>query len=186
MKLASEKIVSTLGKSLFLASGKVVGLYDQFWQFDDRVYSQRFVCFPEAVTFFPIGESVVFWVELSIENSFEVHPDSEFAVMLPFKNSKESIFLGGGDEGELTEIANVSVGHYLLIYQERYMKQAEIEQLSFADLPSVETERGLGSFGPKICEITLVQTSTTPEAKVLKSVVRSEVSEIFLYSSFPP
>lgn len=182
LKISSFVISATLGKSFYIANAEVNpddGLLEQYERQD---YYQRFAWFPEAVSFFPIGESATFWIEIFLDTNYVLDPDVDYAVLLPFFNKTDNpIEIGGGDNGE-TILINLSKGIYKLIYQERYLTQAEIDQFP-EELPPAEPEEPFGhSFGPKLCHLTFISTLSSPAPEILRPPRDRDLKTLFLHN----
>lgn len=175
LKLAAFKISSSLSLSLDVSNVGVIPGIDLLHLFEEADHSQHFAWFPSSVTFFPPGESGIYWIEIFLGDSYEVDPNADFAVLLPFiVTADDAIQVGGSDDRDETQIIRgISKGYYKLLYQDRYLTQFEIDEI-LVDFPNSlpkaqpEEEPWL-SLGPKICRIMLVPTSTKIGPELLKA-----------------
>lgn len=138
--------------------------------FEQQDYDQGFAWFPPSVTFFPLGESGTFWVEILLSDVYKIEDPVDYAVIIPFVVSVEdAIQVGADDRNEIRIVRGISKGFYKLVYQERYLTQSEIDNIS-VDLPGAEPESEPGlSLGPKLCKLTFIPTSTKCNAEILKA-----------------
>ena len=171
LKLAAFQLSSSLGLSLDVSNVGVVPGIDLLHLFTEQDFNQHFAWFPSAVTFFPLGESGTYWVEVLLSDSYEIERKADFAVLLPFIVAvDDAIQVGGSDDRDETRIVRgIAKGYYKLLYQDRYLTQSEIDEISVA-LPKAQPEREpLLSLGPKYCKLTLVPTLTKATPELLKA-----------------
>lgn len=180
-KLKAFKIKSGIARSFYVANVGIIPDLVLLEQFEERDYAQRFAWFPEAITFFPLGATGTYWVELFLGDSYSVDADADFAVLLPFINSTADVVdVGGDDYGEIVQVP-LAKGVYQLIYQERYLSQREIDQRP-AELPPEDPQPFWeDSFGPKSCHLTLIPVSAKPEPEILKPLRGRTIESLFLH-----
>jgi hypothetical protein len=168
-KLAAFKLSASLSLSLDVSNVGInpgLGFLEHFEQQD---YTQRFAWFPSAVTFFPVGDTGIFWIEVFLGDSYEIDENPDYAVIVPFTVSVEdAIQVGADDRDEIRIVRGIPRGVYKLVYQERFLIQSEIDNM-LVDLPRSEPEAEPWlSLGPKICKITLVPASTKVAPELLR------------------
>ncbi len=180
-QLSSFVISASAAKSFYVTNAGIYPFQDLLEHFERQDYYQRFAWFPEAVTFFPIGESAIFWIEVFLGDNFTLDYEADYAVLLPFTNTtNNAVEIGGGDDGEIIFI-NLSQGVYKLIYQERYLTQTEIDQIP-DELPSEDPQEAFWhSFGPKVCQLTFISTSSTPKPEILIPPRGRDLKMLFLH-----
>jgi len=174
-KISAFRISSSLSLSFDVGNVGVIPSIDLLHLFEEKDYEQHFAWFPSSVTFFPLGESGTYWIEIFLGDSYEVEANSSFSVLLPFiVLTEDAIQVGGSDDSDETQIIRgVTKGYYQLLYQERYLTQAEIDKISVnlsSPLPEAQPdEEPWLSLGPKICKIMLVPTATKIAPELLKA-----------------
>jgi hypothetical protein len=153
----------------------------------EQDYDQGFAWFSTSVTFFPLGDSGIYWVEVLLANSYEVGANVDFAVLLPFTVTEDNAIQVGSVDGrdEICVVQGISQGSYQLIFQERYLTQPEIDAIP-ADLPPADPQSepsGL-SLGPKLCQLTFIPTITEVMPVLLKAPKARNIKlPLFLHRS---
>jgi hypothetical protein len=193
IRLSAFQLSASLSQLLCIHGGNTssdLNFADQLDLVDYSIpqdYEQRFAWFSTSVTFFPLGDSGIYWVEVFLANSYEVGENVDFAVLLPFTVTEDNAIQVGSvdDRDEICVVQGISQGLYQLVFQERYLTQSEIDAIP-ADLPSADpqSEPNWLSLGPKLCQLTFIPTTTEVMPVLLKAPKARNIKlPLFLHRS---
>ena len=133
---------------------------------DTNTYcNQGFVWHPNFVGFETRGEIGGGWVRVYVSNNLELEAEIERAIVVPYFVSSENYFyLSDDDSGQCVELES---SQYQLLYQNRYLRNDEIEILGeFED--EFEPEEDPDSFRPELCLLTFIPTTEEIEPQILR------------------
>jgi hypothetical protein len=179
-KLASFKVSAGLGRLIFCHSmdeSRFIDLLDET-NWSEVEGRQRFVWMPDLVLVFPYGP-IAYWIDVYEGNINALDDRSYFALSVPFqlKKRKKVQFCGPVDLRQDNSVV-LEAGDYRLIFQERFMTQAEIDMLPVdmieADISEDANDPEI-ALGPRYCTFTFIPVEQPCEAEILKELPNSRI-----------
>lgn len=127
-------------------------------------WDQGFFWHPNCVGFKIRNEIGGCWVKIYVSERLELKAETQRAIVVPYRVSQENYFYLSGDNpmGHV----DLSSGQYQLLYQNRYLSDAEIESLGQFDYfnPDIDSD----DTRPELCLLTFIPTPEEIEPKILR------------------
>ena len=125
---------------------------------------QGFFWYPNCVGFETRGEIGGCWVIIYISDHLELEPDTERAIVIPYRVTSGHFEISG-EESEVR--INIESGQYQLLYQNRRLSNREIENLGVFEDEFVP-EEDPDSFRPELCLLTFIPATEVIEPQILR------------------
>ena len=131
-------------------------------------FDQGFVWHPNFIGFKTRNNIGGCWVQAYVSESLSLEPDTERAIVVPYRVSDENYFYLSDDN--LGEHVDLKSGQYQLLYQNRRLSNDEIESLG-DEFDYFDPEDGINpeSSRPELCLLTFIPTTEVIKPQILRS-----------------
>ncbi|NJN59249.1 MAG: hypothetical protein HC879_18000 [Leptolyngbyaceae cyanobacterium SL_5_9] len=131
--------------------------------------AQKFIWYPDFISFFPLGRSGNHWTEIYASDILELQPETVRAIAVPFtiKFDFEPILVS--NEGEGSPFYIDRMGNYQLLFEARYLTVDEASRIAGFDWYTSGMTEDLRRSAPELIRLTFIPTTEFLEPQILRA-----------------